>query len=92
MLEKGQWYLNVGEPGVVFVAYVGQCSAEVRIVTGRMKRRVFDTRNGDHVEFSSAETRRTTISTGSVLKKATDEEVGRYVRAGEPARREERGR
>lgn len=78
MLEKGRWYLNVGDPGVVFVEHVGPCSAEVRIMTGRVNRREFETRSGDHVAFNIVETRRTTISTGSVLKRATGDEVARY--------------
>lgn len=80
-LEKGKWYKWLGEDGgVALVEVVGQSSARIKIVTGKLVKRDFETRDGEDVHFSSFKTKRTNISPTSDLEPATENEVAKFVR------------
>ena len=79
MLEKGKYYRWFGG-GVVLVERVSASSARVKIITGKVNVRDFQTAHGKDVHFESVETKWTNISPTSILEPATDEEVRRYVK------------
>ncbi|MCP4203737.1 MAG: hypothetical protein GY769_17605 [bacterium] len=78
MLEKGRWYRNPGG-GVLLVEDVGFSGADVKVFTGVPIDVQYETREGGRVKFRAKQSRRSRVSSGSVLEVALQEEVEMFA-------------